>query len=280
MNWDKEAEERLKRVPFFIRKRVKREVEKEAAARGDRVVMPIHLEICRKRYISSTRDQTRGYEVELCFGADGCPNAISDIRPLAEELKEILEGSGLTSYLKEMVQGPLKMHHAFRVSISNCPNSCSRPQIVDFGLIATATIRVNRDEGLCTLCNLCVEVCREDALTMDKNLLSPMIYGNRCLGCAQCARVCNTGTISVENTGFRVLIGGKLGRHPQLGFELPGIYDHSEVKRVLQTCIDHFMANKGGKYRLGTIINKTGVDFLRLQETTNNYGGKQGKMFE
>ena len=31
------------------------------------------------------------------------------------------------------------MHHEFRVSLSACPNACSRPQIVDIGLIGAVT---------------------------------------------------------------------------------------------------------------------------------------------
>jgi dissimilatory sulfite reductase (desulfoviridin) alpha/beta subunit len=37
--------------------------------------------------------------------------------------------------LKKIVRGSLRIHHEFRISISDCPNACSRPQITDIGLI-------------------------------------------------------------------------------------------------------------------------------------------------
>ena len=39
----------------------------------------------------------------------------------------------------------------------------------------------------------------------------------KCLFCSDCIKTCTTGTIKEAKTGFRVLAGGKLGRHPRLG---------------------------------------------------------------
>ena len=76
--------------------------------------------------------------VHLC-GRSGGLNTV--------ELK-LLESENLKEFLKERVKGPLKLHHEFRVSVSDCPNACSRPQIVDLGLIGA--LRPGPGEGACT----------------------------------------------------------------------------------------------------------------------------------
>lgn len=40
-----------------------------------------------------------------------------------------------------------------------------------------------------------------------------------------------------DKKGFKVQIGGKLGRHPQLAKELPGIYSKDEVIGIVKSCI-------------------------------------------
>ena len=76
-------------------------------------------------------DEVKGFWVEACFGQTGCPNraVISDALPGG--LEQVLSKRDLKAFLKDRVKGPLKMHHEFRASISDCPNACSRPQIID-----------------------------------------------------------------------------------------------------------------------------------------------------
>ena len=50
--------------------------------------------------------------------------------------------------------------------------------------------------------------------------------------------MCPTETLIAEKTGYRVQLGGKLGQHPQLAKEMPGIYAHETVLDIVQACID------------------------------------------
>lgn len=124
--------------------------------------------------------------------------------------------------MEEKVQGPLKMHHEFRVSLSTCPNACSRPQIVDFGIIGA--LRPEISAKPCTRCGACVEACQEKAILLEESPDGPVIDFDRCLACGQCLKVCPTKALAEGAKGYRVLVGGKLGRHPQLGRELSGIH--------------------------------------------------------
>ena len=64
--------------------------------------------------------------------------------------------------------------------------------------------------------------------------------------------------LAEEARGWRVLLGGKLGRHPQLGKELEGIHSTAEVLALVERCLDlYFTHNRAGE-RLGTILERTG----------------------
>ncbi len=157
------------------------------------------------------------------------------------------------------------MHHEFRVSISDCPNACSRPQITDIGLIGTCSpIIMDQD---CTKCDACVEACKEKAVLLKDG--RPVIRADRCLSCGQCARLCPTGTISEGETGFRVLVGGKLGRHPRLATILPGIYPAEDIQRILNICLDHYRTYCLKGERFGEVLDPSGLEKLKIRIVTN-----------
>ena len=262
MKWTAEAEGRIKKVPFFVRRKVRKQVEQEAVALGADVVDVIHLEICRKRYMSDKHHETCGYEIDQCFGADECPNRAVEFDDIYTRMEDVLKEKNLGQFLHETVKGAVKMHHAFRVSISGCPNCCSRPQIVDFGLAGASVIGVTDAE--CNECGLCFETCRENGLKPDTQTGRPLLDEAFCLRCGDCARTCASGTLIVANQGFRVMLGGKLGRHPRFATELQGVWSHDEVIDILDRTVDHFKTNNGGGERLGDIINRTGLEFLKL----------------
>lgn len=260
MEWSREAESKIRKVPFFVRKKVRKEVEKEACSQGAAMVSVLHLEACRHRYMSGRDHQTMGYEIDQCFGADDCPNRAVEFDDIYSRMQRVLETMKLDDFLKETIKGPVKMHHAFRVSISGCPNCCSRPQIVDFGLAGAAEVVVTHEE--CTGCGICFKTCRENSLCPDGD--RPVLDDKLCLHCGDCAAACPSGTLAVVRRGFRVMLGGKLGRHPALAMELPGIWDHDQVLDMLGRTVMHFKRYNRGGERLGDIISRTGMDFIAV----------------
>ena len=57
-------------------------------------------------------------------------------------------------------------------------------------------------------------------------------------------------------------LGGKLGRHPQLAREMPGIYDPDAVLQIVQACIDLIKAKSTKGERFGQLLKSQ--DFDRL----------------
>ena len=50
------------------------------------------------------------------------------------------------------------------------------------------------------------------------------------------------------------MIGGKLGRHPRLATELPGIYDVEAVLRLLYLCLDEYKQKSTKRKRFADIV--------------------------
>ena len=51
MIWSEEAENALAGIPFFMRGKVRKEIEKEAAGQGSRRVFPAHVRECRQKFL-------------------------------------------------------------------------------------------------------------------------------------------------------------------------------------------------------------------------------------
>ncbi|MBI4965252.1 MAG: 4Fe-4S binding protein [Desulfomonile tiedjei] len=260
MKWSKQAEEAVSRVPFFVRRRVRKRVEEEATRSGGNEVTLEHVKACQKRFLSNMEDEVKGYQVETCFGPGGCPNRAVVDDDLVRKLEELIAGKDLREFLKQHVQGPLKVHHEFRVSVSDCPNACSRPQIADLGLVGAVRPRLGQEA--CTQCGACVEICREQAVQLSDEADKPVVDPEKCVACGQCVAVCPSSTLEKDPEGYRIMLGGKLGRHPQLATELPGIYPKNEVLRLVEDCLQHYLNHNTHGERFGEIINRTGISFL------------------
>ena len=257
MKWTPEAEAAIKKVPFFVRKKVRTRVEKEASAAGKHVVSVEDVKASQARYLSKMGSEIKGYQIDTCFGPSGCPNRAIVGDRLVEKIETLLKKEALLAFLKQRVQGDIKFHHEFRVTLADCPNACSQPQIKDIGIIGACTPALT-DEA-CSECEACVEVCKENAITINNADATCEVDYNLCLQCGLCIDACPTGTITAGDKGFRVQIGGKLGRHPQLARELPGIFSEDEVLAIVKDCIAFYKKNSTHGQRFAQIF--TAHDF-------------------
>ncbi len=258
MKWTAEAEAAIGKVPFFVRKKVRARVEKEAAENGRSVVTLAEVNATRHRFLSGMESEIRGYRAEACFGSGGCPNSVCDSQVLIHRIETLLEKENLPEFLRSRVKGSLKYHHEFSVSISDCPNACSQPQIRDVGIIGAAVPEVTEAE--CTQCLNCVETCRENSIRLDSEEGKPATDMALCVRCGQCVNVCPSGTLTAAKKGFRVLLGGKLGRHPCLGRELHGIFSQEETVEIVKTCIAFWRKHSQHGERFAALFQASDFD--------------------
>jgi dissimilatory sulfite reductase (desulfoviridin) alpha/beta subunit len=260
MEWSKDADESIQKVPFFVRKRVKARVEKEAKTAGKKVVSLADVKATQARYLSGMASEIKGYQIDTCFGPSGCPNRAGVSDQLLQKIESLVKGEDLLGFLKKRVEGDLKFHHEFRITLADCPNACSQPQIKDIGIIGACTPQLTEEP--CTLCEACVEACKEGAITLITQKERPQIDFTRCLHCGKCMKVCPTGTISQGTKGYRIQLGGKLGRHPKLAKELPEIYGEHQVLQIVKDCLHFYKQNSQNGERFGQIL--TSADFEKI----------------
>lgn len=200
-------------------------------------------------------DLERGFVVEVCRGATDCPyRAMESGAELARELEQALAALDPAGRIKAKTSGPIRAHDCFRVSVSCCPNGCSRPQIADVGFIGAAGVAVT-DEA-CLECEACLEACREDALRLDMG--GPILDPRKCVLCGACAAICPSRTLAVVRTGWRAQLGGRLGRHPRLAVELPGLRSTGEAVALAVRCLAlHLDQGRPGE-RFGALLERLG----------------------
>ncbi len=257
MKWSKEAEATIKKVPFFVRKKVIQKVEDHVAQKGKELVELLDVEELKKKFLSKggMEKEIKGYEISTCFGSSGCPNSANSVTRLSQEIEKIFEKERLLEFLKKNVKGDLKFHHEFKVSLCDCPNACSRPQIADIGIIGAVLPGVSHE--VCTRCGSCVSACDENAIELDETNQSPLIDERRCLVCAKCISACPTGTLTEKQKGFRVLLGGRLGRHPRLAMEVGGIHSHDQVLEIVKRCIAFYKNFSRNGERFSRLLSST-----------------------
>jgi dissimilatory sulfite reductase (desulfoviridin) alpha/beta subunit len=252
MKWSTEAEDALRHVPFFVRKKVRSRVEDDArrAGRGEVTLTDVHES--RKRFLQNMASEVRGYQLDTCFGPGGCPHRTMPAEALRQKLETVLNEADLLTFLKSEVSGELKFHHEFRVSLAECPNACSQPQIKDIGILGA--VKPGITDKPCTRCKACVEACPDNAIRLDAGTDTPVLDMSRCQMCGLCVSACSTGTIDTACRGFRILLGGKLGRHPRLARELPGLYDEEGVLAVVRDCLALYKQTSRGGQRFAEIL--------------------------
>jgi len=253
MKWTSEAESEIKKVPFFVRKRVRSRIENETSAAGKKIVSLTDIKAAQARFLSKMSSEIKGYQIDTCFGSRGCPNRANPCESLFQKIETLLKKEDLLAFLKEQVKGDLKYHHEFRVTLAECPNACSQPQIKDVGIIGAAIPEITQEE--CTLCEACVEACIENCIVLDSSQKVPKIDHDRCFKCGRCMEVCPSGTIMVKEKGFRVQLGGKLGRHPKLAIELDGVFSEKEVLDIVKRCIVYYKQHSKHGRRFAEIFD-------------------------
>lgn len=180
--------------------------------------------------------------VTACPGLPICRKALADSQRFAWMIDSRFSGQVLP--------------HKFKATVSACPNACSRPFESDIGFCAAAEPQLEKEA--CIGCGLCLEICKEKALTLEGSL--PMLNCDRCITCGDCIDCCPTGAWRAKKSGYAVYAGGRMGRHPALGKKIADYVDEEEGLNLIQRCLEFYLRYGNKRERLGDAIMRTGMD--------------------
>ena len=248
MKWTTDAEAALKKVPFFVRSKVRQSIEGLVNDQNRKLVTLDDVHSAKKRFLNRMAEDIRGYQADTCFGPSGCPHRAVGCDALMQQVEKRLAEADLLGFLKQAVGDQLKYQ---------CPNACSQPQIRDLGIIGAVAPEIT--DQPCTGCGSCQDVCPDMAITMDHDRAVPLI-NDTCQMCGKCVPACPAGTIRAGRTGFRVQLGGRLGRHPRLGMELPGILTEAQVLAVLDNALDLYKARSRKGERFSRLVTEEDLE--------------------
>ncbi len=205
------------------------------------------------------------FKIEQCAGNKGCPNTLIDTSKLIEEIYRIAKEERITDVITSKIKGPVRQHHCFRVGVANCPNACSQVQILDFGIIGKVKIKI--DQELCIDCGKCVGKCFERALLIENDKLN--FNEKNCIGCGMCVKSCEKQAIKILDRGYKVLAGGKLGRHPMLAIEITNFATSDEVLSLFTMILRLYKKLSVAGERLGAIFQRLKINSFKDLQSCN-----------
>ncbi len=193
--------------------------------------------------------------VDECRGAlSNCPNLLIPTPEWKIAITDWVREQGVSERLRQRVKGDTILHHhKLRISISGCPNSCSRPQIADVGLVGFVRPAVTPED--CVTCSACEAACPDAAISVDG--APPVFDLTACQGCQRCCNACPVSCITLSHHGVRVLLGGKLGRHPRLAKIAGEDSEPSEVIERLDRIVDRYLASATPEERIADFLFRT-----------------------
>jgi len=255
MKWEKAAEEQLLQAPSAIRPMVRKKIEERASSKGAQTVTLADLREAKEQFQSvmsgkheselknmvpqENQPGVKMVIVETCHNElSNCANPLIETSEWEKAIEDWARENDISEKLRGMVAGDkVRYHNKLRISISGCPNGCSRPQIADVGIVGFACPEF--DPAECNSCGSCAEICPDDAIICDGG---PAWYDPaKCQGCKQCCRICPKQCISLSEPAIRIMVGGKLGRHPRLAEVIGEATESAEAVAFIDRIVNDYI---------------------------------------
>lgn len=151
-----------------------------------------------------------------------------------------------------------KLPHKFKIGVGGCPNSCMKPSLNDFGIEGVRKVEYDLDK--CRGCNVCQveKACPMKACSVVDGKLS---VTGECSKCGVCVGKCPFGAVKAEaECAYRVYVGGTWGKHTRMGTRIDRLFSKEEALDLIEKTIEWFAANAQPKERLGSAIDRVGID--------------------
>ncbi len=148
-----------------------------------------------------------------------------------------------------------------KFAVTGCPNSCAKPQENDLGVMGIRMPAINTQD--CSGCGTCTFMCPEKAIVLENEKIK--ILWDKCNLCGACVGTCPSDLITEEWTGYKILVGGKIGKHPKLGMELIDTKSPQEAVAIFRKIINWAKKNTKTGERLGICLDRVGFEKFRKE---------------
>jgi dissimilatory sulfite reductase (desulfoviridin) alpha/beta subunit/TusA-related sulfurtransferase len=185
----------------------------------------------------------RGRGIVACPGTAVCTSALVETKQLAAELD--------SAYFRQPAP------HKFKIGVSGCPNSCSKPIENDVGVMGGVLPGWEKDA--CISCRLCVSICPVNAIEEKDSEF--VLDEEKCIYCGLCISNCSTSAWTAKKTGYTLLLGGTLGKKPRLGTRAKELIEtKEELLGHIESAFKFYLAHGKKKERFGHTLDRIGVD--------------------
>jgi len=198
-------------------------------------------------------------EVELQMGACGqrvrtvtacqgkeCSHGLIDCLLLAKDIDKQYFGIG-------------GYPHKFKIGITGCPNACIKPQENDLGVMGRLKKKFIKED--CNYCGLCAQICPVEAIQVDKDNEELVFHEDKCIGCGDCVYSCPTSAWQKRQEGYRIFVGGKMGKFPKLGIEVfDFIETRDKVLEIIKKTLEFYKKFGKKNERFRDTLDREGVD--------------------
>jgi len=185
--------------------------------------------------------------IETCQHAlSRCPYVLINTTDMKGTIERWARDNDISERLRRRIDSDTILYHnKLRISISACPDGCSRPQIADIGIIAF--VRPHLDKDKCTGCGICLPACPDSAIHMEDGIAC--FDRQRCQGCISCRDACPADSISLSDVGLRLLAGGKLGRHPRFADMVDEVCSMEKAMDFISKAVNAYIEESGPSER-------------------------------
>lgn len=227
--------------------------------------------------------ESETYHLQPCRGLQGaCPFALVTDPSLVPQIDLAVR----TSAWWPRVRPGMPHHLRLRVALAACPNACTMPQIRDIGIIATVTPRAIGSQ--CNGCGVCERTCREGAIMVQDG--RAVLNESRCVGCGQCIQHCpqhviDGSPIAIDRDWegppnaelrvgdpepapgplrLRILVGGRMGRHPRWAQDLCEV-DVASAAGVVKAFLDVLARQASPTEPVAEAVERITIERLRQE---------------
>jgi dissimilatory sulfite reductase (desulfoviridin) alpha/beta subunit len=155
------------------------------------------------------------------------------MKRLIPALREKLKVLKITELMLDLTTTAVMPHSEFRVNVAGCTNACLSPYFSDFGILGSYDVELVPEK--CTGCGKCANYCSIGAITMKDHL--PVFDKSICIRCAGCEEFCPESAITVNEMGYKVVVGGSGARHPKIAETVTESTDLKGVLTILEKTV-------------------------------------------